>query len=65
MIIIATVIGFFMGSLIMYLCGAKIIKFQWDMIDYLNNETKEIPNLTYKISELENEISKLKDELEP
>ena len=69
MLIIATVVGFFIVALIMYLCGIKsaikIIKFQWNMIDYLNEETKEIPNLIFKVSELEREISELKDAREP
>ena len=72
MVIIAAIIGFFIGSLIMYLCGSRLIKFQWKMIDYFSEETKEIPNLMYKVdeleckvSELECEITELKDECEP
>lgn len=59
MIIIATVIGFFMGALIMYLCGSRLIKLQWKMIDYFSEETKEIPNIIYKIDELECKVDEL------
>lgn len=59
MVIIAAIIGFFIGSLIMYLCGSRLIKLQWKMIDYFNEETKEIPNLMYKIDELECKVGEL------
>lgn len=59
MVIIAAVAGFFIGSLIMYLCGSRLIKIQWKMIDYFNEETKEIPNLMHKVDELECKVSEL------
>ena len=53
------IVGFVVGVLIMYLCGSRLIKFQWKMIDYFNEETKEIPKLEKKIDELEYEIYRL------
>ncbi len=53
------IVGFLVGVLIMYLCGSRLIKFQWKMIDYFNEETKEIPKLEKKIDELEYEIYRL------
>ena len=59
------IVGFVVGVLIMYLCGSRLIKFQWKMIDYFNEETKEIPKLIYKVDELECKIAELTDKCEP
>lgn len=63
MVIIAAIAGFFIGSLIIYLCGSRLIKLQWKMIDYFSEETKEIPNLMHKVDELECKVGELECEI--